>query len=137
MLPDKACARTGVFSEHERAVSASRVGLPQPRAPQATSLASPTGPHRVRGGRAFWALAPDRTCNAFRVEQSIEIAGDMIRLGQLLKLAGAASGGADAKALIASGQVTVNGEPELRRGRQLHPGDVVRVAMDDLRIVAG
>ncbi len=79
---------------------------------------------------------PDRTCNAFRVEQSIEIAGDTIRLGQLLKLAGAASGGADAKALIASGQVTVNGEPELRRGRQLHPGDVVRVGTDDLRIVA-
>ena len=80
--------------------------------------------------------APGRTCNAFRVEQSIEIAGDMIRLGQLLKLAGAASGGADAKALIASGQVAVNGEPELRRGRQLHPGDVVRVGTDDLRIAA-
>lgn len=69
------------------------------------------------------------------MEQSIEIAGDMIRLGQLLKLAGAASG-ADAKALIAGGQVTVNGEPELRRGRQLHPGDVVRVGTDDLHIVA-
>jgi ribosome-associated protein len=51
----------------------------------------------------------------------------MIRLGQLLKLAGAADAGADAKALIAGGQVTVNGEPELRRGRQLHPGDVVCV----------
>jgi ribosome-associated protein len=79
--------------------------------------------------------APARTCNAFRVEQSVEIAGDMIRLGQLLKLAGVASGGADAKALIASGHVTVNSEPELRRGRQLHPGDVVRVGTDDLRIV--
>jgi ribosome-associated protein len=75
-------------------------------------------------------------CNALHVEQSIEITGDMIRLGQLLKLAGAASGGAEAKALIAGGQVTVNGEPELRRGRQLHPGDVVRVGTDDLRIVA-
>jgi ribosome-associated protein len=70
------------------------------------------------------------------VEQSVEITGDMIRLGQLLKLAGTASGGADAKALIASGQVTVNGEPELRRGRQLHPGDVVRVDEDALHIVA-
>jgi ribosome-associated protein len=69
------------------------------------------------------------------VEQSIEIASDMIRLGQLLKLAGAASGGADAKALIARGQVTVNGELELRRGRQLRPGDVVHVGTDDLRIV--
>ena len=82
-------------------------------------------------------LAPGWTCNAFGIEQSIGITGDMIRLGQLLKLAGAASGGADAKALIANGHVTVNGEPELRRGRQLHPGDVVHVGTDDLRIVAG
>ncbi len=70
------------------------------------------------------------------MEQLIEISGEMIRLGQLLKLAGAASGGAEAKALIADGQVTVNGERELRRGRQLHPGDLVRVGGDDLRIVA-
>jgi ribosome-associated protein len=69
------------------------------------------------------------------VEQEVEIAGDMIRLGQLLKLAGAAAGGAEAKALIADGQVTVNGEPEFRRGRQLHPGDTVRVGLDTLRIV--
>ena len=43
---------------------------------------------------------------------------------------------AGAKILIASGQVTVNGEPELRRGRLLHPGYVVHVGTDDLRIVA-
>ena len=42
--------------------------------------------------------ASARAGNAFRLEQSIEIAGDMMRLGQLLKLTGAASGGADAKA---------------------------------------
>ena len=70
------------------------------------------------------------------MERSIEITGDMIRLGQVLKLAGVAAGGADAKLLIADGHVTVNGEPELRRGRQLHPGDVVHVGGDDLRIVA-
>jgi ribosome-associated protein len=68
--------------------------------------------------------------------RSIEISGGMIRLGQLLKLAGAAAGGADAKALIAAGDVTVNGEVEQRRGRQLHPGDVVRVGDDEL-VVAG
>lgn len=71
------------------------------------------------------------------MERAIEISGDMIRLGQLLKLAGAAQAGAGAKALIAGGEVTVNGETELRRGRQLHPGDVVQVGSDDLRIVAG
>jgi len=70
------------------------------------------------------------------VERLIEIAGDTIRLGQLLKLAGAVSDGAEAKSLISAGRVTVNGEPETRRGRQLHPGDVVRVGTDDLRIIA-
>jgi ribosome-associated protein len=71
------------------------------------------------------------------VEQAIKISGDMIRLGQLLKLAGAAAGGSEAKALIADGRVSVNGEPELRRGRQLHPGDLVRIGSDELRIVTG
>ena len=39
--------------------------------------------------------------------------------------------------VIARGELTVNGEPELRRGRQLRPGDVGRVGMDDLRIAPG
>jgi ribosome-associated protein len=68
------------------------------------------------------------------VERAIEISGDMIRLGQLLKLSGAATAGSDAKIVIADGQVTVNGETELRRGRQLHPGDVVRVGSDEIRV---
>jgi len=69
------------------------------------------------------------------VERAIEISGDMIRLGQLLKLAGAVADGAEAKAVIAGGRVTVNDEPELRRGRQLHSGDLVRVGSDALRVV--
>lgn len=69
------------------------------------------------------------------MEQEVQIAGEMIRLGQLLKLAGAVAAGAEAKALIAAGRVTVNGQPELRRGRQLHPGDTVQVGADALRIV--
>lgn len=60
----------------------------------------------------------------------------MIRLGQLLKLADLASGGGDVKALLAEADVTVNGEPEDRRGRQLHPGDVVVADGVELRIVA-
>jgi ribosome-associated protein len=50
-----------------------------------------------------------------------------IRLGQFLKLAGAVDQGSDVRALLAAGQVTVNGVPEDRRGRQLSPGDVVGV----------
>ena len=50
-----------------------------------------------------------------------------IRLGQLLKYAGVADSGADAKTLLAEGGVRVNGEPEDRRGRELFAGDVVDV----------
>ncbi|HEX8743625.1 MAG TPA: RNA-binding S4 domain-containing protein [Thermoleophilaceae bacterium] len=57
----------------------------------------------------------------------VPIRGEMIRLGQLLKLAGVVDGGGEAKELLADGGVSVNGAPETRRGRQLHPGDVVRV----------
>ena len=64
----------------------------------------------------------------------IEIRGDTIRLGQLLKLAGIAESGADAKLLLAEGAVTVNGEVETRRGRQLAAGDVVAAEGEQVRI---
>ncbi|MCW2952101.1 MAG: hypothetical protein JWQ48_1271 [Conexibacter sp.] len=60
--------------------------------------------------------------------RDVEIRGEMIRLGQLLKLAGLADSGAEAKLMLEDGDVTVNGEPEERRGRQLHRGDVVTLA---------
>ena len=59
--------------------------------------------------------------------QDVPIRGDTIRLGQLLKLAGVADDGGEAKALLAAGGVRVNDEPENRRGRQLHPGDRIEV----------
>jgi ribosome-associated protein len=65
----------------------------------------------------------------------IPIRGDVIRLGQLLKLADVVDSGAEAKLLLADGAVSVNGEPESRRGRQIHPGDVVEAAGRTLRAV--
>jgi ribosome-associated protein len=64
----------------------------------------------------------------------VTIRGEMIRLGQLLKLAGVIESGAEVKALLAAGGVTVNGEPESRRGRQLRPGDVVGAGGRELRL---
>ena len=57
-----------------------------------------------------------------------------IRLGQLLKLAGLVDQGSDAKAVLTSGEVTVNDEVETRRGRQLERGDVVRVGARAVRV---
>jgi ribosome-associated protein len=67
--------------------------------------------------------------------QDIEIQGDMIRLGQLLKLSALADSGAHARELLLASMVTVNGDPEARRGRQLHRGDVVSVGEQTVRVV--
>lgn len=69
-------------------------------------------------------------------EETIEIRGEMIRLGQLLKLADVVDSGSDVKDLLADEPVTVNGEPENRRGRQLHPGDVITVAGRALQVIS-
>ena len=63
----------------------------------------------------------------------VEVRGDSIRLGQLLKLVGVVDSGAEAKDLLAGEGVLVNGEPEDRRGRQIRPGDVVAVRGREIR----
>ena len=54
----------------------------------------------------------------------IKIKDEYIKLGQALKLAGMVGSGVEAKVVIQDGQVLVNGEVELQRGKKLHPGDV-------------
>ena len=69
------------------------------------------------------------------MERDIAIRGELIRLGQLLKLAGLIHAGGEAAACLAGEPVLVNGEPESRRGRKLRPGDEVRVGRETLRLV--
>jgi ribosome-associated protein len=69
--------------------------------------------------------------------EDVAVRGEMIRLGQLLKLAGVVEGGGEAKELLTDGGVLVNGEVETRRGRQLRDGDVVQAGEAELRVVAG
>ena len=66
---------------------------------------------------------------------SIPITGDRIKLGQFLKLANLIDQGADAKMLLAEERVIVNGEVDVRRGRQLVKGDTVEV--DDMAFRVG
>lgn len=67
--------------------------------------------------------------------EELEIRGEVIRLGQVLKLSGLAGSGADAKQLIADGRVAVNGEVDVRRGRQLHRGDVIALGDASVKLV--
>ncbi|BAW92861.1 S4 domain protein [Actinomyces sp. Chiba101] len=50
-----------------------------------------------------------------------------IKLGQFLKLADLVEDGAEARIAIQSGDVSVNGEVERRRGHRLSDGDLVTV----------
>jgi len=63
------------------------------------------------------------------------IRSDGLRLGQLLKLAGLVETGAQGKELLAAGLVQVDGEVELRRGRQLTDGEVVTARDQSVRLV--
>lgn len=73
--------------------------------------------------------------------EDVPIRDEMIRLGQLLKLAGIADDGASARILLSDDAVQVNGETETRRGRQLTPGDVLEVDLPTglriLRVTSG
>ncbi len=67
----------------------------------------------------------------------VPIRDGSIRLGQFLKLANLVETGAEAKPVIAAGEVRVNGEVELRRGRQLQEGDVVELGPAAARVASG
>lgn len=57
--------------------------------------------------------------------ERILIHTEFIKLDSLLKLAGLAGTGGEAKLLIQNGQVQVNGEVCAMRGKKLRPGDTV------------
>jgi ribosome-associated protein len=67
--------------------------------------------------------------------REIQVRDGTIRLGQLLKVAGIVDSGGEARAFLAARGALVNGEPDARRGRQLHPGDEVRIGDVLLRLV--
>lgn len=57
-----------------------------------------------------------------------------IRLDQALKLLGLADTGGQAKLLVQSGAVLVNGTIETRRGHKLHAGDTIALKSAPERI---
>jgi ribosome-associated protein len=68
--------------------------------------------------------------------EDVPIRDESIRLGQFLKLANMIDSGSDAKELMIQGLVTVNGEVETRRGRQLVQGDVVALGGVQSRVAS-
>jgi ribosome-associated protein len=54
------------------------------------------------------------------------VRGDFVELCNLLKLTGVADSGGQGKAMVAAGEVTVDGQPESRKTAKIRPGQTVR-----------
>lgn len=61
------------------------------------------------------------------MDNIVTINTKIIKLDQFLKFAAITQSGGDAKELISSGEIKVNGEIETRRGRQLKDGDIIEI----------
>lgn len=59
--------------------------------------------------------------------KQVEITSDEITLGQFLKFADFIGSGGEVKHFLQENKITVNGQPENRRGRKLRAGDVIDV----------
>jgi len=59
--------------------------------------------------------------------EKIKIDTEYIKLDQFLKWTGIVDKGSDAKIMIAEGNINVNGQKELKRGRKLRKGDTVEI----------
>ena len=66
--------------------------------------------------------------------ETIKIRDEFIKLGQALKAAGLVESGVEAKIVIQTGEVLVNGRPELQRGKKLTGGEVISYNGQEIRI---
>ena len=66
---------------------------------------------------------------------TINLNDEYIKLGQALKAAGLVDSGVEAKIVIINGEVKVNGEVELQRGKKLRDGDMISYNGEEIKIV--
>ncbi|HOB08338.1 MAG: RNA-binding S4 domain-containing protein [Limnochordia bacterium] len=67
--------------------------------------------------------------------ETIEIKTESIQLDQLLKWAGIAATGGEAKLMIQGGQVLLNGTVETRRSKKVYRSDVVTVGARTIKVI--
>lgn len=65
---------------------------------------------------------------------TVKLKENQITLGQLLKVLGYISSGGEAKHRMHEFEIIVNGEIENRRGKKIHPGDVVVIDGQEIEI---
>ncbi len=64
-------------------------------------------------------------------EQTVAITTEYIKLDQLLKFSGLAYSGSEAKDMILSEMVEIDGEVCTMRGKKMRPGDSCKVYFED------
>lgn len=67
--------------------------------------------------------------------RDVEVSKVPVELYKILKFEGLVGSGAEAKAVVAEGQVKVNGELETQKRKKILPGDVIEFGTETLRIV--
>ncbi len=65
----------------------------------------------------------------------ISIRDEYIKLGQLLKLAGLTGSGLESKVEIVNGNVKLNGNVEIQRGKKVFKGDIVEYKGNMIKVV--
>ena len=68
------------------------------------------------------------------MDSEVNITTEFIKLDQLLKFSGAVAIGSEAKEIIASGGIKVNGEVCTMRGKKIRPGDTINVYNKDITV---
>ena len=78
-------------------------------------------------------IKPKKTSE--NLPEKVEIKGDFIRLDALLKFVNAVESGGIAKMIIQDGEVSVNGEVCIQRGRKIRHSDIVKVGNSAYMII--
>jgi ribosome-associated protein len=65
-----------------------------------------------------------------------QLRGEFVELNQLLKLTGVCDSGGAGKALVAEGQVSVDGKVESRKTAKIRAGQVVSLGDVQIRVLA-
>lgn len=66
----------------------------------------------------------------------VKITSKYITLGQFLKYVGIIGNGCEAKIYLANNEAYINNELDVRRGRKIYPGDVVKVDNQTFKVIS-
>ncbi|MEJ2529727.1 MAG: RNA-binding S4 domain-containing protein [Gammaproteobacteria bacterium] len=66
--------------------------------------------------------------------REVEITREAVELYKILKFEAMVSSGGEAKAVIAEGQVLVNGEVETRKRKKIVSGDIIEFGLEKIRV---